>query len=133
MVEGNYIYRSFDIDPRKPNLEVKDVLPRLPYLDVKTKADLAYFFEEDLLTKIQQLSTQKMGIAVLIIAPDKSMVIFNNSGQLLLVDSHEHGQHGSIIATCPSGCVQDFVNYISRMAREVWNTSLQGANLAILD
>ena len=132
MMEGNYIYKSFDIDPREPNLEVKDVLPRLPYLDVEIKEDLGYFFEEDLLTKIQQLSTQEMGIAVLIIPPDKSMVIFNNSGQLLLVDSHEHGPHGSIIATCPSGCVQDFVNYISRMAREVWNTSLQGANLAIL-
>ena len=45
----------------------------------------------------------------------------------------QHGPHGSIIATCPSGCVQDFVNYISSMAREVWNTSLQGSNLAILE
>ena len=132
MMEGNYIYKSFDIDPREPNLEVKDVLPRLPYLDVEIKEDLGYFFEEDLITKFQQLSTQEMGIAVLIIPPDKSMVIFSNRGQLLLVDSHEHGPHGSIIATYPSGCVQDFVNYISRMAREVWNTSLQGANLAIL-
>jgi hypothetical protein len=26
-------YDSFDIDPCAPNLEVKDVLPRLPYLE----------------------------------------------------------------------------------------------------
>ena len=133
MMQGNYLYKSFDIDPQEPNLEVKDVLPRLPYLDVEIKEDLGYFFEEDLLTRIQQLSKQEMGIAVLIVPPDKSMVIFNNSGQLLMMDSHEHGPHGSIIATCPSGCVQDFVNYISSMAREVWNTSLQGSNLAILE
>ena len=55
MIEGNYIYKSFDIDPRQPNLEVKDGLARLPYLDLEIK-DLGYFFEEDLLTKIKQLS-----------------------------------------------------------------------------
>ena len=56
MIEGNYVYKSFDIDPRQPNLEVKDVLARLPYLDLEIKEDLGYFFEEDLLTKIKQLS-----------------------------------------------------------------------------
>ena len=74
-----------------------------------------------------------MAIVVLIIPPDKSMVIFKNSGQLLMMDRHEHGLYGSIIATCPSDCVQDFVCYISSMAREVWNVSLQGSNLAILE
>ena len=100
-------------------------------MDAEIKEDLGYFFEEDLLTKIQQLSTQEMGIAVLIIPPDKSMAIFSNREQLLLVDSHEHGPHGSIIATCPSGCVQDFVTYISRMAREVWNTWCQPSNTRV--
>ena len=56
MMQGNYLYKSFDIDPQEPNLEVKDVLPRLPYLDVEIKEDLGYFFEEDLLNRIQQLS-----------------------------------------------------------------------------
>lgn len=133
MLEGNNIYESFDMDPQEPNLEAKDVIERLPYLGLTIKEDLGCFFEVDLLAKLKQISQQEMGIAILIIPPDKSMLIFKNSGHLLLMDSHEHGLHGGIIATCPSGCVQDFVGYISNMARQVWNVSLQGSNLAILE
>ena len=86
MMQWNYLYKSFDIDPQEPNLEVKDVLPRLPYLDVEIKEDLGYFYEEDLLTKIQQLSKQEMGISVLIVPPDKSIVIFNNSARTVAND-----------------------------------------------
>jgi hypothetical protein len=61
------------------------------------------------------------------------MVIYKNDNQLLIMDSHEHGPYGGIIATCPSCCVHDFVSYISNMARKVWNASLQESNLAILE
>ena len=60
MKEGNNLYNSFDVDPCQANLEVRDVLSRLPYLDLQIVEDAGYFFEEDLLTKFVLLSQQPL-------------------------------------------------------------------------
>ena len=68
--------------------------------------------------------------AVLIVPPDKAMLIFMKGGKLGLMDSHEHGVNGAIIAT--SCNISNFVDYLNGMAHQYWNTTLSGSNLAIV-
>lgn len=136
MKEGNQLYHVFDLEPYQPNLEVRDVLQRLTHVNLRIKEDIGFFSEEDVKTKFHELSQENNTVAVLIAPPDKSMVIYMSDGKFGVMDSHEHGPNGAIIATGatgPSGSVDDFVDYLSGMVRRFWNTSLCGANLATLE
>lgn len=49
-----------------------------------------------------------------------------------MVDSHEHGEHEAIIATSSISSIINFVDYLCDMVCHYCNTSLAGANLAIV-
>lgn len=70
--------------------------------------------------------------AVLIVPPDKSMVICFDQTVRSLFESHSHGQQGAIISASSSGNVAHFVQYLERMVMRDWQTHLHGANLAVL-
>ena len=70
--------------------------------------------------------------AVLIVPPEKSMVICFDQTAISLFESHSHGPQGAIISRSCSGNVGHFVQYLERMAMRDWQTHLQGANLAVL-
>ena len=70
--------------------------------------------------------------AILIVPPDKSMVLCFDQTVISLFESHSHGQQGAIISTSCSGNVGHFVQCLERMAMHDWQTHLQGANLAVL-
>ena len=53
--------------------------------------------------------------AVLIVPPDKSMVLCFKQTTICLFESHTHGLQGGIIATSSSGNMSYFVTYLERM------------------
>ena len=133
MKEGNLLYDKFNVSPQQPNLEVRDVVEKMILLNYRIMIleDEGFFSAEDLQKKLEMLAKYgKEVTAVLIVPPDKAMLIFMKGGKLGLMDSHEHGANGAIIAT--SCNVSNFVDYLSGMVHQYWNTTLSGSNLAIV-
>ncbi|CAB3996466.1 hypothetical protein AC249_AIPGENE6730 [Paramuricea clavata] len=135
MIKGNRLYQTLNIESSTPNLHVVDVsLTKLPALTMTIKEDTGFFTEDDMVQKLESIRQENpVMVGVLIIAPDKSMVIYMDQKKIGLMDSHSHGQHGGLIVTCFSSNVKDFVTYVSKMAKQYWNTSLAGANFTILE
>jgi hypothetical protein len=136
MKEGNTLYGLFDVDPCQPNLEVKEVVEVLKSVNIGINIieDEGLFMVEQLSAKLQSLAhSGQQVVGVLIVAPDKAMLIYIKDGKLGLMDSHQHGTHGALIARSTSSNVDEFVVYLSGMVHRYWNTSLRGCNLAILE
>ena len=86
-------------------------------------------------TSFQQFSTElesiiinsgrtKMAL-VLILPPDKSMVLLiNELGQLVLLESHKHMGIGGIVAATGTSKVKEMVFYIEDMAKRDWGGNL---------
>ena len=86
-------------------------------------------------TSFQQFSTElesiiinsgrtKMAL-VLILPPDKSMVLLiNELGQLVLLESHKHMGIGGIVAATGTSKVKEMVFYIEDMAKRDWEGNL---------
>ena len=123
-----------NINPANPNLHVVDILTKLLVIKMTLKEDTGFFTDKDMVEKLVSITQESsIMVGVLIIAPDKSLVIFMNDKKLGLMDSHSHGQRGAIIATYISGNVIKFVQYLSNMVKQYWNTNLLGANFTILE
>ena len=96
------------------------------------KEETGFVTADDMVRKLESIRQEDQSmVGVLIIAPDKSMVIYMDNNNLGLMDSHCHGQHGGLIVTSTSGNAKDFVGYLSYMAKQYWNASLAGANFTI--
>ena len=103
ILKGNQLYQTFNLDPHKPNLEVVDVLRRIPQIKLTIIEDTGFFSIQDMINKLESLKEENgIVVAVLIIAPDKSMVISMDQNKIDIMDSHAHGQHGWLIASCLS-------------------------------
>jgi hypothetical protein len=134
MVKGNNLYDTMNMNPGNPNLEVKDVLMKIPGFNMIIKDDTGFFSQDDMISEFEMLQvTNEKLVGVLIIPPDKSMVIYMENGKLGMMDSHTHGAYSAIIASCSSGSTCDFVCYIAGMAKCYWNADLAGANFTILE
>ena len=94
--------------------------------------DEGFFSAQDLQKKLEMLAKYvKEVMAILIVPPDKAMLIFMKGGKLGLIDSHEQGANWAIIAT--SCNISNFVDYLNSMVHRYWNTTLSGPNLAIIE
>ena len=133
--KGNHIYSSFNVPAQQPNLDVKDVLHynHDSFQKIKLIADVGIFTTEDLknyLTSYQQ-QNQKFAV-VLIVPPDKTMLLCFHQTCICLFESHRHGHQGGIIASSSSGNTSNFVRYLETMVVRDWQTQLQGSNIAVL-
>lgn len=132
---GNNIYDSFNIPPQTPNLEPREVLQRNDSnLTELTLTEDTGFFDvqhlKDYLLALQARPGKQAG--VLIVPPDKSLLICLSPGIVSIFDSHGHGSLGGLIASSTTGNLDKFVAFIDRMVMAEWKTSLRGANLAVL-
>ena len=96
-------------------------------------SDLGFFTVRDLEDHLTQHHHMHPSFAaVLIVPPDKSMVLCFNQTSICLFESHTHGLQGGIIATSSSGNVSHFVKYLERMVMRDWKNGLHGSNIAVL-
>ena len=119
----------------QPNLDVRQLLQQNDqhFRKLKIIADMGFFSVQDLedyLTQYHQLHPKFA--AVLIVPPDKTMVLCFSQEGICLFESHKHGQHGAVVASSTSGNISNFVRYLQTMVIRDWQTQLQGANVAIL-
>ena len=125
MRKGNFLYQGFGIDPCQPNLEVKEVVEKMRMLQhrIRIIEDTGFFTAAELFQKLDYF----LITSVLIVPPDKSMLIYMKDGNIGLMDSHEHGPHGAIIATSSTSNIFNFVNYLCGMVKRHLNgeTSLE--------
>ena len=133
--KGNHIYSSFNLPRGQPNMDVKQVLDQKNenFQKLTIIEDTGFFSSQNLQNYLTNYHDQNPKFAaVLIVPPDKSMVLCFDQTVISLFESHSHGQQGAIISTSSSGNVGHFVQYLERMAMRDWQTHLHGANLAIL-
>jgi len=113
------------------NLDVKEVLDfnneEFQKIELHVIADLGFFTVEDLESYLAHYHCQHPTLAaVLIMPPDKTMVVGFRNASICLSESHRHGPHGGVIASSSSGNAHNFVQYIERMVVRDWETQLQG-------
>ena len=106
---GNDVYESFNLPPQSPNLDVQ------PILD-KHESNFSrhwLFLTEELGNKLIDIvqSSQKC-FCVLIVPPEKSMLLCFTEDAICLFESHSHGQHGGLIANSNTCNIHNFVIYI---------------------
>ena len=133
--KGNHIFSSFNLPRGQPNMDVKQVLDQKNenFQKLTIIEDTGFFTSQNLQNYLTNYHDQNPKFAaVLIVPPDKSMVLCFDQTVISLFESHSHGQQGAIISTSSSGNVGHFVQYLERMAMRDWQTHLHGANLAIL-
>lgn len=132
--KGNHIYNTFNLPANQPNLDVQNVLQQNheEFQKIKIDADMGFVSTqhlEDFLVEYQNQHTKFAG--VLIVPPDKSMLLCFDQQSTSLFESHTHGLQGGIISTSSSRNTRNFVRYLETMVRRDWQTNLRGCNIAI--
>ena len=111
-------YSVFDV-LNCPNLGLKNTL--------KIKEEYNYLdtFAE-LLQILRRLLSEETELAsVLVFPPNKSMVLLiNERGESMLIDSHKHLGTGAIVATAAQNRLENMINYIKKMVRRDWNLTV---------
>lgn len=123
--------------PQQPNLEVKDVLTRSSnFQNLHLATDTGFFSTADFKNFLEQLVHQQQYMhlfTVLIVPPDKSLMLCFNQTKICMFDSHSHRLQGGAIATGRIDRIQDFVSYLERMILSDWGAHLSGCNIAVLN
>ncbi|XP_074630355.1 uncharacterized protein LOC141889078 isoform X4 [Acropora palmata] len=138
MMKGNQIHQSFQLPAQQPNLEVdiRQVLQQHnneQFQDLEIIEDLGFFSVQDLQDhRTQHHHQHPRFAAVLIVPPDKSMVLCFDHTTINLFESHRHGLQGGLIATSSFGNINNFIRYLAGMVMHDWGAQLQESNMAIL-
>ena len=132
--KGSHIYNTFKLPANQPNLDIQNVLQQdhEEFQKIKIDADMGLVSTqhlEDFLVEYQNQHTKFAG--VLIVPPDKSMLLCSDQLSTSLFESHTHGLQGGIISTSSSHNTRNFVRYLQTMVRRDWQTNLKGCNMAM--
>lgn len=126
IMTGNVLYKGIHLPQGQPNLEVCQVLSKIPDLKLKILQDLGFFYGDEIYkTLCQLLQCEGRQAGVLILPPDKSVAVLANNNNIAIFDSHEHGASGGLIAVCRSN-VKDLLNYLQT------KDLLNGCNFSVL-
>ena len=111
ILTGNMLYDGLSVPCNQPNLEVRDVLNKISDLKVKMVQDLGFFYAEDIKeTLCQLLQCKGRQAGVLIFPPDRAVALLVTNKRIAIVDSHEHGIYGGMIAVSEE--IQEFIAYL---------------------
>ena len=111
ILTGNILHSGLCLPSNQPNLEVRDVLNKVSDLKVTMVKDLGFFNAEDIKETLCQLLQGKGRQAgVLIFPPDRAVALLADNKQIAVVDSHEHGIHGGLMAVCED--TEEFYGYL---------------------
>ena len=131
-MKGNQIYQLFQLPAQQPNLEVRQVLQQRydeQFQKLEITAHLSSYSVQDLCNHIAQHYHQHPRFAaVLIIPPDKSMVLCFDHTTISLYESH---RQGGLTANSSSGNISNFIRYLTEMVMRDWGAELQGSNMPI--
>ncbi len=116
--KGNQMYDSLDIG--QTNYSAPDILEHENFglKNIAERGDEYQFDTLDALLPELSPTGQKLAF-VLIFHPDKSMVLLiNEHGESMLIDSHLHLNIGAIMATASQN--KDMIKYIKNMIKRDW-------------
>lgn len=133
--KGNQVYDLLNMPPNQPNLDVKEVLSirNQGFEILQMSVDTAFFSVQDLENFLNDyVQEHQRFAAILIVPPDKSMLLCFDGTTICMFESHSHNSQGGIIAFSVTGRVSNFIHYLQIMVMQDWQTQLQGSNLAIL-
>ena len=133
MIEGNTLHAIINPPAHQPNLTISDVLQCLnfplteaPFAAVHDVENLEY----ELVTSFDNSKGNTMH--VLMVPPDKSMVILQSKRRAALLDSHIHKGKGGTILLGEQSHTQQFALSVQCILSRDWNASLEFANLSLL-
>ena len=119
MKAGNTIYDIIDPPPLHPNLYVEEVLREInmPFeqpcnTEIIITTDKQHLKNE---ITLAALSPKEKNAIILIIPPDKSMLLCCNQNQTILFESHKHKDKGAIIAVTEKQNTNQIVNYLENL------------------
>ncbi len=118
--KGNQMYDSLDVG--QTNYSAPDILEHenLGLKNIAERGDEYQFDRLDALLSELPPMGHKLAF-VLIFHPDKSMVLLiNEHGVSMLIDSHLHLNIGAIVATASQNKLEGMIKYIKNMIKRDW-------------
>ena len=113
ILTGNMLYNSVNLPAHQTNLEVCNVVHRIPDLSLKIQNDVGFFDVEQLRqTFIQMLEDSCRHAGGLIIPPANSVAILIENKQIALFDSHQHGDKGGLVLLSNLGEFDTMLSYL---------------------
>lgn len=77
-----------------------------------------------------QLATTGQSTYNILMAVDTSVaLIFSSDGSGVIVDSHLHGNHGSLIAQTEPGKARELALWYMKMMEDTWNTPIKAVSI----
>ena len=132
MKAGNTTYDITDSPPLQPNLYVEEVLREMnmPFELPRNTEIIITIDKQHLKNEIvlAALSPKGKNALILIIPPDKYMLLCCNQNQMIPFESYKHKDKGAIIAATEKQNTDEIVNYLENLCK-VWNTQLAGTNV----
>ena len=122
--KGNQMYDSLDVG--QTNYSAPDILEHENFVlkNIAERGDEYQFNTLDALLPKLSPTGHKLAF-VLIFHPDKSMVLLiNERGESILIDSHLHLDIGAIVATASHNKLKDMIKYIENMINREWGLKI---------
>ena len=120
------LYNNFNLPAHQLNLEVCDVVSKIPDLTLKILNDIGFFDDvEHLRQAFIKMLQDGRHAGVLFIPPANSVAVLIENHQIALFDSHQHGNKGSFVLLCNLQEFESMLNYLG-------SQNLCGSNFAEL-
>ena len=82
--------------------------------------------EDQLATVFEMLCTTQQSRCYAVVSSGRTMLlIVNEDGSCMIVDSHKHINHGAVIAYCPSNSVKMLAKWLRAMMQRTWQIDLR--------
>ena len=135
IVTGNQLYDKLSRQLSTINLYVQEVVNNLPNLKLKCVAEESHITLQSLQAKLETKAYQNSVSACIAVLPsDKSLsILFEATGEMWIIDSHSHGNHGPLVAYLPYSNVRSVSGYLDRICAKYWNSKAVGADTTVLE
>ena len=82
--------------------------------------------EDQLATVFEMLCITQQSRCYAVVSSGRTMLlIVNEDGSCMIVDSHKHINHGAVIAYCPSNSVKMLAEWLRAMMQRTWQIDLR--------
>ena len=129
MQEGNSLYDIISPMFASVNLDALDAAKVLPIKvsadDKKGITDQVHLTNE--LKFVCQIPNPSAHL--LFVPPDKCMSLLINHQEIVLFESHKHGNNEALIAYCKKSAIDNFVIFFVDMFQQDWGANVAGSNL----
>lgn len=123
-----------DVPNHKQSLTVEDFLAKANLPINLPRGIINIIDANHLASNLLAVSTDRaISNFVLIVHPDTSVAITMLHNKVVIYDSHQHAQHGALVAYTGIKHLHEFCSYLNRIFTQYFSSSIKCSNLDQID